>query len=130
MGRKLVNDLSYQDDLTKTADKNIRGGPTTLYGLFLDNTETGGAKCWIKLFDNDGSDIDEGTTLPEIIIPCAAYSAAGADAHVGGIMDCLIPSGLAFTEGITMFASKEDGNDATADPDGDLEVRLVTQETS
>jgi hypothetical protein len=129
MGRKLEYDLSEQSSLTKTPDKNVRGGATSLFAAMLDNTQTDGTKAYAKFYDNDGSDLVVGTTKPDIILPIPAYVAPGAATEVKGVVMMIAPDGLPFSNGLTMLASKEDGNEVTDSPAGGVIARLVTQES-
>lgn len=118
LGGPMVNGLTIEDDVENTAEEDVRHGPTTLLHLQADNSLTGSAKSWVKLFD--GNVITPGTTKPDVILPVPLV---GTNPAVGLTE---MWTNLAFAVGLSYFASKENGNTATAAPDTNLSLRLIT----
>lgn len=120
LGRHLSYDLTEVSDPDVTGQSNLRNGPCTVHVIELDNTAASGTACWVKLYNNDGSDLTYGTTAPDIVLTVGAVSAADERVtwHIVG--------GISLTEALSMAACKEDGNAVTTVTDGTLVVRFVT----
>ncbi len=133
LGRKVAFDMTEQTVLSNVPDVNVRAGPTTLYGLDLDNTTTSSSANWIKLFDDTGDGLAAAvvgnTARPDIIIPVVAVGAVGATPILGRLQ-AMWPEGLPFTNGLCWLASKAAGNDFAAAPDDDFRVQAVTAEAA
>lgn len=109
--------IIQETDLENTGKKHVRGAPCELDYFKLESG--GGEANWVKFYDSDGDDwAGDGSDLPIMIIPVAD----------GDEVSCRIigGAGLSFSKGITMAASKEDGNDLVAAPTASMVVRLIT----
>ena len=124
---------SFKFDVTKLVDientvaaasKNLRGGKARLYSIHVDNTVTGGSKCWIKIYDISDDNLVAGTSRPIMGFPVPA---AGTNPATG-LVECEIIDGLEFDNGISVLASLENGNTMTNPPDGQLDGRFVTED--
>ncbi len=118
LGGPMVNGLTVESDVENTIEEDVRLGPTTLLHLQADNTITGATKSWLKMFD--ANVVTPGTTKPFMILPVPAVGTNPAT----GLLE--LWTNLPFNVGLSYFASKEDGNTATAAPDQNLALRLVT----
>lgn len=118
LGKRLTNDITVETTVTKTAQEDVRLGPTTLMHLQADNTVTASTKSYLKLFDS--LDVTPGTDKPDLILPVPAVGTNPAT----GLMEMF--TNLAFDLGLSYFASKEDGNEAVADPAENLALRIIT----
>lgn len=111
-----------------TADKGFVGiadGSTTVYEANIDNTWVDSSTdVWAYLFDDVSNDLTPGTDRPDFGIPVPAGVAADNTKFAVGrvVMICL--EGIPFTNGLTVLASKEDGNAMDAAPDNDITVAL------
>lgn len=118
VGRTMQNDITLETSVVKTAEEDVRVGPTTLLHVQVDNTETSATKSYLKIFD--ANVVVPGTDKPDLIIPIPAI---GTDPAVG-LMEML--TNLAFTVGLSYFASQENGNEATLSPAQALVARIIT----
>ena len=114
----MQNDITVETAVTKTAEEDVRIGPTTLLHLQADNTVTASTKSYLKLFD--ANVVLPGTDRPDMILPIPAVGTSPAT----GLLELL--TNLPFTVGLSYFASKDNGKEATADPDQNLVLRLIT----
>lgn len=118
LGRQMQNDITVESAVPNTAEEDVRHGPTTLLHLQADNTVTASSKNYVKIFD--AKTVTPGTDYPDIILPVPVVGTNPAT----GLLEML--TNLVFTAGLSYFASKENGNTATAAPDQDMALRLVT----
>ncbi len=118
LGGPLENDITVETTVGLTAEEDVRLGPTTLLHLQIDNTLSAGVKSWVKLFDS--LSVTPGTDKPDIILPVPAVGTNPAT----GLLEMF--TNLRFSKGLSYFASKEDGNEATAAPDANLALRIIT----
>lgn len=118
----LPNDLAF--NMTKesianlTLSENLRSGPARIYGFDIDNTVAASSANWLKVFNSDGKGLTVGTTTVDLLWPVKASS----------VVDLHVPGGLYFNVGVSLFASKEGGKTATAAPDQNMAVHLITKE--
>ena len=117
--------LADLENAATNANRNIAEGPTDLMAIEVDNLIAGASKDWIKLYDDATTAWTPGTTKPIMVIPVETYAAAASRATGFLVAYCL--EGYPFDEGISAIASKENGDTATAAPDGadGLNVDLI-----
>lgn len=133
LGRQLQFDITQQTDLENVPDINIRANPTTLFGLDIDNTITAAASGYVKLFDSDGAglaaDVAAGNARADIVIPVVGVGQVGATPITGRTL-VLMPSGLAFENGLCWLAATTSDNAVGVAPTIALQVQAITQETT
>lgn len=117
--------LADIENVATNANRNIAEGPADLMAIEVDNLISGASKDWIKLYDDATTAWTPGTTKPIMIIPVEIYAAAASRGTGFLVAYCL--EGYPFEEGISAIASKENGDTATAAPDGadGLNVDLI-----
>ena len=118
LGGPLQNDITVETTVGLTAEEDVRIGPTTLLHLQIDNTKASSTKSYVKLFDSLA--VTPGTDKPHIILPVPPVGTSPAV----GLLEMY--TNLFFANGLSYFASKEPGNAATAAPDQDVALRLIT----
>ena len=95
---------------TFATSTNVRGGSTTFYGFILTYPTNPGAAGFLKLYDNDGSDLTAGTTEPDFIIKMdlteTAHKANGFFCHEGAL----------FSNGLTYLMANAGGKSSAAGP--------------
>lgn len=110
------------------AQKNIRNGPTTLQSVMADNTVTASnTKVWLKLYDLIDNTFVAGTSRPDIGFPVRAVSTN----PVAGVEEVVITGdddGFRFVNGLSVLASKENGDTMANPPGSALDARFVTKE--
>ncbi len=117
---KLTYHLFTESAVPLTAVENVRGGPCTLYSIEVNNEEATANLCWLKIFDHSGAGLSVGTTDLQLLIPLDAVDGLSDEVAV------VIPGGLLLVKGLTFYASREDGSEASAAPDQNLRARFVT----
>ena len=115
--------LTTVDNTVTALTRNVRNGPATLTDVYVDNTRTSATKSFVKLYNIAGSTLVAGTSLPVIVFPVPAVGTNPA----AGFQRLRIGRGLRFSEGISILASKEDGNEMAAAPTSQLDVTLITE---
>lgn len=108
-----------------TATKNIRGGPATVRTLEVDNSATGTAKAYVKLYNIIDSSLVAGTSKPCIMFPVPAKGEGGTGAELG-LITCEVLEGAYFDEGISVLASGDDGDAMTTALSATLTMWLTT----
>ena len=118
-GGALAGAISKETDQELTLTADIRNGPVTLLGINLANSANTVVSC--KVFNSTGEGYTQATTQPELIIPVELTAGDPKLVNVS------ILGGLKFANGISISASKEDGNDHSTAPDDALSWKIITQ---
>lgn len=100
--------------------KDVLDGPATIKGIGINNTVTGGAKEYVKLYDLITDALVAGTSAPALIIPVPA---AGTN-PAAGVVELEIDEGVVFRNGVSVLASDEDGDEIASAPDQSTDVYL------
>ena len=107
-------------DADETSENDVRGGATTLYGIYADNTANTGL-VYLKFYDNVNPTV--GTTDPDMILEIEG-SSGGVN---GG--DVFIPinggTGMAFANGLSFACVTTGGTAGTTEPTSAVKVALV-----
>ncbi len=109
------------------ATRNITAGPTTLFTVLADNQKAAASntKVWVKLYDDISDGWTPGTTQASLGFPLTAYTSADDDQFTGTYQLMHTSTGLRFENGISVAASKEAGDLATAAPATDVGVQFT-----
>lgn len=120
-----MSKLTDIENTVAAEHKNVRNGPTTLISVNVDNTITSNnTKVWVKIYDIvDDTLIADGSATPVIIFPVETVSTN----PVAGTLLCEIGDGLRFDEGISIMASKEDGDELAAVPASQVDAIFTTK---
>ncbi|KKN40372.1 hypothetical protein LCGC14_0734240 [marine sediment metagenome] len=121
-GSNLTYHLFTESATPLTAVENVRGGPCTLYAIGIENEASSGAAAWVKAFDHAGAGLSVGTDDLQLLIPIDAQGGSPLNDE----LEILIPGGLSLVNGLTFFASKEDGSEAAVAPSQNLTTRWMT----
>ena len=111
------------DHTVDPANKNVRSGPATLYGVVFDNTVTASGAEWLKMYNVVDDTLVAGTSKPVLIIPAIAIATNPVSA---GMPVVFIPGGVGFSEGISLLVSGEAGDAVSSVPAQATNVFLVT----
>jgi len=106
--------IAKESALGLTALKNIRNGPTTLYGIHIANA---GALAYLKLFDAEDVTVSGDGTDADFMFPGAATTDET-------IIPMFFPEGELFENGLCMLASTGLGTNHTGAPAGNFAVTL------
>ena len=115
--------LTDIENTVTAAQKNIRNGPAVLTDIYVDNTIAANAEAWVKVYDIVDGTLVAGTSNPMIGFP---VKAVGTN-PVAGIQNVKIGRGLRFVNGISVLASKEDGDEMAAPPTEAVDAVFVTE---
>ncbi len=116
--------LTTIDNTVAAKNKNFRNGPATLTAVFGDNTITASnTKVWLKIYDIVDDTLVAGTSTPVIVFPIETVSTN----PVAGTITLTIGDGLRFENGISVMASKEDGDEMAAAPDSAVDGIFTTK---
>jgi hypothetical protein len=116
----------YDADADEVAENDVRGGPCTVYGVAIDNSQADAAPMFLKLYDNIAPTV--GTTDPDEVIPVEGNGAGDTETVNDGDAFILLngSTGIPFTIGLS-FAVTDAGGTAGAGAPGDLvKVALLT----
>lgn len=113
-----LNDILEQafvvdTDADATVEQNIRGGETTLYQAYVDNSANAAVE-YLKIWDSKNATI--GTDAPDFqfLIPASSRVTIGFGT-----------SGEDFTNGLSFAVTDAPGTTAGANPGSDVIVRMV-----
>ncbi len=124
----LVTQILIIPSTATAATRNVTNGPGTLHTIIVDNQKAAASntKIWIKIYDVTSQGWTPGTTLPIIIFPIAAWTAADDSQLIGTYQVMTIPGGMPFENGLSISATEVDGDPVGSDPGTDVAVELVT----
>lgn len=109
--------MTYETALGATPNKDIRGGPTTLYLLHVDNNQSGSTTAvYLKLYDKAIPVV--GTDAPTFIFLIPASTVVCIPLN--------LPSGVLFATALSMACMKEAGTAGTTAPDTNVIVTAYT----
>ena len=111
----------------RQAQRNVSNGPTTLYGVLVDNQQAAASntQVWVKLYDDISNSWVPGTTKALMGFPIEAWTSADDSQESGTYQVMVSKNGVAFENGISLMVSKEAGDTATADAATEVLVELV-----
>jgi hypothetical protein len=115
--------LTEVTNTVSAAHKNVLDGPGTLKSIQLDNTVTASSKNYLKVYDIISDALVAGTSAPHLILPVRVVGTN----PVAGIETADFPKGLSFANGVSVLASKENGDTMTAAPDQAMDVYLLVE---
>jgi hypothetical protein len=104
-------------DADTVIEQNVRGGPTRLLQLFVDNSGNAGASTFVKLWDSVAA--TAGTTDPDYQFEIAG----GARITLGFREDDV--DGQRFLRGLCVGASTLGGTQTGSDPAANVILRMV-----
>ena len=107
--------VGIETDVTTTAVENVRSGATKLLSVYISSPSS---VCNLKLYDDNGTGLSVGTTVPVGCLPCAS----------GGIAIYSFDPPLEFEEGLSYAAATEDGTSASTSPTGTVPVYFTYKE--
>lgn len=111
-------------DANGTVEKDVRAGPTTLYGMYVDNTGTDSAPAYIKFWDHANPTI--GTTPPDFVFEIEGSGSGDANDVNGGNVFMVLNggSGISFTTGMSYAVVTAGGTAGVTDPVTTVKVDL------
>jgi hypothetical protein len=108
-----ANAIVLDTDADNTPENNVRGGASTVYQIFADNTLNAGAASYLKFYDIATAVV--GTTDPVLIIPIAQ----------GGTANWVNLSGFAFLVGLSFACVTAGGTGGVTGPSSNVTVRIL-----
>lgn len=111
--------ISEEVDQVVALTEDVRNGPTSLSSMDLVNSAD--AVASLKIYDHTGQGYVSETTEPVLIIPIEADGASDPK-----LLNVEISPPLKLVNGLSVSASKEDGNVHTNPPDTDLGWKACT----
>lgn len=119
--------IVYDADADEVPENDVRGGPCTVYGAYIDNSVTDASPMFLKLYDDIAPTV--GTTDPDEVIPVEGNGTGDAKTLNDG--DALIllngSMGVPFTVGLSFAVTDAGGTAGAGGPGADtVKVTLVT----
>lgn len=107
---------------TNALETDVRSGPTTLYGIYVDNTANTGL-VYLKFFDAVNPTL--GTDAPDMVLEIE-----GSTGGTSAVGDVFIPlnggTGMAFANGLSFACVTGAAHTDTTAPSATVLVSLVT----
>ena len=105
--------LAVQTDVSVVPDNDVFGGSATVWMIDVDNSANAAQDNYVKIVD--GASSTPGTTVPDYVIKILQ----------GARRQLVIPEGLAFSTGVSMWCVTTGGTGGTTSPTSDVIVRIV-----
>lgn len=122
---RVIVEMTEVTNAAELLNTDLRNGETKVFEVHLDNSIfTSGIKAWVKFYDTIDTTFTGGTTQPIMILP-VPIETSGDGNPVTGILAMFCEDGLEFEKGVSILASKEDGDTMTNPPDTQVDVRII-----